>query len=202
MIDQDVHYNGTAYTMLHWFRPGLRRNTNDDAIPGASYNPPNPPPGSGAHRYTFVLYAQPEDFAVPEQYAAINPPAETIDRVAFNLTAFASAANLGDPIAANYLRVINGTEAESSSVEAATGTIGVAPTESPTFIASTTESEAPPTSTASAETTSENGSSSTEATSPAETATEDSGAFATMRTSSIKIALGVALAGVGALSLA
>jgi hypothetical protein len=194
MIDQDVHYNGTAYTMLHWFQPGLRRNTNDDTIPGASYNPPNPPPNSGAHRYNFILYQQPSNFTVPEAYAAINPPTETIDRVAFNLTAFALAANLGDPISANYLRVINGTEAESSSAEAATGTVGVAPTESPTFIASTTESEAVATATASG---SETASGTAEASSPVETEA-DSAAAAGSERGRFEIVLGSVLAVVGA----
>jgi phosphatidylethanolamine-binding protein len=150
MIDQDVPRNGTTFTLLHWFQTSLHRSMDnaslthtmvDNGMPtieGAPYIPPTPPGGSGPHRYNFLLYAQPANFSLPEQYASINPPADTSARIGFNLTAFASAAGLDAPVAANYLRVLNGTEAETSSAETMTGTVGVAPTANPTVTASTT----------------------------------------------------------------
>jgi hypothetical protein len=150
MIDQDVPRNGTTFTLLHWFQTTLHRsmdNTSlsytmiDNGMPtieGAPYIPPTPPGGSGPHRYNIILYAQPANFSLPEQYTSISPPADTSARIGFNLTAFAAAAGLDAPIAANYLRVLNGTEAETSSAETMTGTVGVAPTASPTVTASTT----------------------------------------------------------------
>lgn len=154
MIDQDVPRNGSSTTILHWFRPDLQRSPNNDTLAltmidngiptteGVAYFPPSPPGGSGPHRYTFLLYAQPPNFTLPSAYAGISPPESTADVVGFNLTAFAAAADLGPALAANYMRALNGTEAETSSAETATGTSGVAPTESPTFVASTTDSEA------------------------------------------------------------
>lgn len=224
MIDQDVPRNGTTFTLLHWFLPDLYRSMDnsslavtmiDDGSPsmeGAEYIPPTPPGGSGPHRYTFLLYEQPDNFTVPEDFANINPPAETADRIGFNLSAFVAAADLGEPVAANYLRVLNGTDAETSSAEAATGTVGVAPTESPTTVASTTDDEAAAsatsaedgvtsTSTAIATATptdgSATGSETAESSSPAETSTEGSGA-ASMFGSGRDSLLGLALAVVGA----
>lgn len=154
MIDQDVPRNGTTFTLLHWFQPSLHRTDNDSAlmvtmidnnmttVQGAPYIPPSPPGGSGPHRYNFILYTEPANFTIPEAYASISPPADTSARIGFNLTAFAAAAGLGEPVAANYLRVLNGTEAETSSAATMTGTSGVAPTEQPTMVASTTGSAA------------------------------------------------------------
>jgi phosphatidylethanolamine-binding protein len=218
MIDQDVPRNGTTFTLLHWFQPDLHRtmdnstlsvimiDDNTTSIQGAPYIPPTPPGGSGPHRYNFILYAQPPNFTLPSQYASINPPASTADRIGFNLTAFAAAANLQQPIAANYLRVLNGTESETSSAETATGTVGVAPTESPTVIASTTDTEAAAsassaatqTGTAMETTASETGSGTAEASSPAETASSGSGAVGAFGTGGKDLLMGIALAVVGA----
>ena len=214
MIDQDVPRNGTTFTLLHWFRPDLHRTTNgttlqvtmiDDAIPtiqGADYIPPTPPANSGPHRYTFLLYAQPPNFSLPEEFASISPPASTADRIGFNLTAFAAAANLAEPIAANYLRVLNGTEAETSAAETATGAVGVAPTEQPTVVASTTNTEAAASATGAGATPtagsgSASGSGTAQSSSPVETAS-GSGAAGMVTSSGRELLMGVGLAVVGA----
>lgn len=154
MIDQDVPRNGTTFTLLHWFQPSLQRTATNaslamsmiengrPSIEGAPYIPPTPPGGSGPHRYTILLYTEPDNFTLPAQYSSISPPESSSARIGFNLTSFAEAAGLGAPIAANYLRVLNGTEAETSSAATITGTSGVAPTEQPTIVASTTNSAA------------------------------------------------------------
>ncbi|MBE7181663.1 MAG: hypothetical protein INR71_10740, partial [Terriglobus roseus] len=147
-----------------------------------------------------LLYEQPDDFAIPEAYdylesPDINTPEGAMVRVGFNLSNFAEAANLGEPIAANYMRVLNGTEAETSSAATITGTVGVAPTEEPTTVA-TTDSEAAASASASAsaaEGESGSGSGTADASSPVETGDETSGAGAVFAG-----VQGLAMAAVGA----
>lgn len=124
MIDQDVLRNDSRVTILHWLQPNLYASQDAFSVVsvadgastavGAEYIPPTPPEDI-AHRYTFILYEQPSLWSIPASYVTINPPADTSARVGFNLTEFVAASGLGEPIAANYLRVINGTSAESSS---------------------------------------------------------------------------------------
>lgn len=125
LIDIDVPRNGSKVNLLHWFQPNLvgepsvlvRDNTTVGASTavGAAYIPPTPPGGSGPHRYNFLLFAQPAGWSVPSSYLSINPPANSSARVGFNITAFVAASGLGEPIAGNYLQVLNGTAAETSS---------------------------------------------------------------------------------------
>ena len=138
LIDQDVPLNSTAKTtLLHWFAPNLTstadnstlRLTNAASAPaggapvGAPYQSPTPPAGSGPHRYTFVLFAQPANFSVPASYGNVNPPNESSARRGFNVTDFVGASGLAAPLAANYLRVLNGTAEETSSAIPTTGTM-------------------------------------------------------------------------------
>ncbi|KAL5632357.1 hypothetical protein ACGC1H_005355 [Rhizoctonia solani] len=61
------------------------------------YFPPNPPVGSGAHRYVALLYAQPNNFDIASLNAA---------QVAnFNIASFAASAGLGEPLAGTFLTV-------------------------------------------------------------------------------------------------
>ena len=129
-MDIDVDLNGSTVTLLHWFAPNLvaqpealvRDNTTTDASSavGAAYIPPTPPGGSGPHRYTFLLFEQPAMWAVPDAFFSINPPADTSARLNFSITDFVSQSGLGSPVAANYLRVLNGTAAETSSARTMT----------------------------------------------------------------------------------
>ncbi|KDN45027.1 hypothetical protein RSAG8_05200, partial [Rhizoctonia solani AG-8 WAC10335] len=61
------------------------------------YFPPNPPVGSGAHRYIALLYAQPSNFDV----ASLN----TTQFAKFNISSFAASAGLGEPLAGTFLTV-------------------------------------------------------------------------------------------------
>jgi phosphatidylethanolamine-binding protein len=125
MVDQDVTRNGSKTTILHWFQPNLVATPDmlsvvsimdgaSTAI-GASYIPPTPPMDDTAHRYSFVLFEQPNLWVLPADYVTINPPASTSDRIGFDLEALVAASGLGEAVAANYLRVINGTAAQTSS---------------------------------------------------------------------------------------
>ena len=98
--------------------PRLVANLADTAI-GAPYIYPQPPV-SPPHHYIHLLYAQPTNLSLP---ATLNPPVDVYARLNFTILAFQSAAGLdGALVGANYFRVLNGTDAESSFYATATGT--------------------------------------------------------------------------------
>ncbi|KAF7291327.1 hypothetical protein MIND_01277200 [Mycena indigotica] len=41
-----------------------------------AYRPPGPPPGSGLHRYTFVLFREPPGFSLPPDASELDPSIE------------------------------------------------------------------------------------------------------------------------------
>ncbi|KAI5838855.1 phosphatidylethanolamine-binding protein [Morchella snyderi] len=69
------------------------------------YRGPNPPAGSGPHRYVFFLYRQPEGFDVSF------PDLDLSVIAGFNLSAFAEKTRLGGPVAGTWFEaeVLNGT---------------------------------------------------------------------------------------------
>jgi phosphatidylethanolamine-binding protein len=118
-IDLDVPRNGGT-TLLHWFEANftltsslILTRSSANTSTGAPYIGPNPPPGN-PHRYTFLLFSQPNDFTVPESFSVINPPTSTSARIGFNITRFVAEAGLGAPLAGNHFRVVN-TSATASS---------------------------------------------------------------------------------------
>lgn len=120
MIDLDVPRNGGT-TLLHWLQTDFTLSSDlvvtpssANASTGASYIGPNPPPGT-PHRYVFWMFAQPDEFAVPESFSNINPPASTTDRIGFNLTEFVAAAGLDAPLVGNYFTVVNSSATASST---------------------------------------------------------------------------------------
>ena len=106
MIDQDVNTgNGPRVQLLHYFQPNLvgvsealsvqgnARNATTAA--GAAYLTPSPPEGDGPHRYTILLYPQPEGFTVPEAYASFSPPADVNARYPFQHVGIRRSSWLG-----------------------------------------------------------------------------------------------------------
>jgi phosphatidylethanolamine-binding protein len=210
MIDQDVPAQvadpnapeGSRTFILHWLQPNLIATEDvltvdvtmeaaSTAI-GAPYRPPTPPGGDIAHRYTFLLFEQPENWAIPAEYSGINPPSEADPSAifGFNITEFVAASGLSEPIAANYLRVINGTEEASSS----------AATETFTSMPSSTAEGSPATTTESGtETTGSEASATASETSAtaSETAAAEDGAM-TMRGSTREVVIGLAMVVAGA----
>ncbi|KAH0586633.1 hypothetical protein H2248_007851 [Termitomyces sp. 'cryptogamus'] len=65
----------------------------------SEFKQPTPPAGSDAHRYIFLLFNQPDMFNAQRLVTATTP----IDL--FNISAFAAATGLGDPIAGTFMRV-------------------------------------------------------------------------------------------------
>ncbi|EON63661.1 hypothetical protein W97_02889 [Coniosporium apollinis CBS 100218] len=151
MTDPDAPspQNRSSSEILHWIQldvaltvnlspsgsgaaafPYVLANTSAPLVP---YAPPGPPAGSDPHRYIFFLWEQPEGFALPEGYTQFN----ATNRRLFNVSGFAAAAGLPEPLAANYFlceRPDNATAtatATSSGVAGATSAAGSATTSSP-----------------------------------------------------------------------
>lgn len=68
------------------------------------YAGPAPPSGDGPHRYVFLLFNQPSEFAAPEGLNNKNTPVQNN----FDLATYQTNAKLGDVVAANYFVVENG----------------------------------------------------------------------------------------------
>ncbi|KAF2751855.1 PEBP-like protein [Sporormia fimetaria CBS 119925] len=125
MVDSDVPRNGTRVELLHWLASGVTLSSDSPlTIPEgeAPYRPPNPPVGDTPHAYTFILFEQPDDFSVPEEFTDVLE-----SRVFFNTSAFVQAAGLQQPaLAANYLQVQNltGTPTTTFPPPRATATNG------------------------------------------------------------------------------
>jgi len=100
MIDPDVpsRANPAAVNFLHWVKADLRIQsftgtniTADNTTAPVSYIPPGPPPGSGPHRYVFLLYDQPRREGFALQGLPQGPPE---DRMGFNVSAWREANGL------------------------------------------------------------------------------------------------------------
>jgi phosphatidylethanolamine-binding protein len=131
MVDIDVPMNGTRVEVLHWFLSnatltGTNNQTSLNGTADALYYPPSPPAGDVAHNYNFVLFEQPDDFAVPEQFKGV---LET--RLFFNTSEFVKAAGLSKPIAANYMQVQNRTGTPTTTFPPPRATNGTSPGVSP-----------------------------------------------------------------------
>jgi hypothetical protein len=108
MIDLDVPQNDHRTTLLHWLVTDIdisRTPASVSTAGGAPYLQPNPPAGDSAHRYVFLLYAQPDGFAIPSKYSSIIPPQNTTARIGFDLNTFVTDTSLKAPLAANYITV-------------------------------------------------------------------------------------------------
>jgi phosphatidylethanolamine-binding protein len=120
MIDLDVPINRTV-TFLHWLELDFALSSSlvlspevANASQGAPYVGPSPPPGN-PHRYTILLFSQPDSFTFPQSFSSINPPPSGSARIGFNITEFIAAAGLGAPLAGNYFRVVNSSATASST---------------------------------------------------------------------------------------
>ncbi|KAG8734437.1 hypothetical protein FRC10_011748, partial [Ceratobasidium sp. 414] len=96
----NLHYlgNNLAYGENHDHTVTL----NSTGTPVVAYAGPNPPSGSGPHRYIWLAYAQPSNFTAPAT------PAPGSGVALFNLTQYVSAARLGGPLAGTYFTVQEG----------------------------------------------------------------------------------------------
>ena len=112
MLDLDIAVNATfRTTFLHWMAQGLVNEPSSQNLPAdsteqqsivAPYISPNPPPATGKHRYIILLFTQPPDFQFPTAFDYLYRPTNETLRAAFNVTSFAAAAALGQPVGATY----------------------------------------------------------------------------------------------------
>ncbi|KAF2816160.1 PEBP-like protein [Mytilinidion resinicola] len=128
MLDLDVpSKTGPRQTLLHAMETGFKASTKRAASSAsmltssgkapAPYIGPSPPAENPAfgHRYVQLLFAEPDNFAVPaSQTAAVSK------RIGFNITAFMKDAALAEPLAANFFVV------EGKQEAGATGASGTA----------------------------------------------------------------------------
>lgn len=78
--------------------------SSDGALVVTNYISPQPPVGTGLHRYTILLFPQPPSFSPP---ANLSSPNVGID-LYFHLTDYISSSNLGQPIAGMFFEVEQG----------------------------------------------------------------------------------------------
>ncbi|KAL1847577.1 hypothetical protein Plec18170_008473 [Paecilomyces lecythidis] len=112
-VDLDAPFKSVNFLspVLHWVQSGLTPEALEDGTAVlkphdtpfiVNYAGPGPPPGSGPHRYVFLLYEQPEDFDVTKYAPAGGKPVGIGPRIRYDLAAFEKKAKLGPVIAANY----------------------------------------------------------------------------------------------------
>jgi phosphatidylethanolamine-binding protein len=130
MVDPGaVGSDTSAGVTRHWLVNGLAIDgtalNNATAIAITEYAGPAPPPGTGPHRYAFLLYAQPATFAPPAEFSQPN-----IGVSAFDVNAYASGSGLGPIIAGTYITVQDGEATISIPPTSAvvTSTLSVAST--------------------------------------------------------------------------
>jgi phosphatidylethanolamine-binding protein (PEBP) family uncharacterized protein len=105
MIDPDINMGDRKTTYLHWLIPDVDLSHEKAAVPTTgsnivSYLQPSPPAGDPPHRYTFLLYSQPGNFSIPSEFATLQ-----LFTLGFDVSAFATAARLGQPKAATFMQV-------------------------------------------------------------------------------------------------
>ncbi|XP_077377589.1 phosphatidylethanolamine-binding protein 4 [Festucalex cinctus] len=99
MVDPDApsRSSPTQRYWRHWLVTYVKgKSLRNGLIVGDTithYVAPTPPPGSGLHRYQFLLYKQTRDMPVPDNELA------TLPRGRWDLKAFVTSLNLGEPVA-------------------------------------------------------------------------------------------------------
>jgi hypothetical protein len=121
MVDLDVPANNSRVQLIHWLAPNVTlSNATGSVIPlnipigAVPYLQPSPPVGDVPHAYTFIIFPQPADFSIPEQYADL-----AMNRVGFNTSRFLKDAGLSTAFAANWITVQNLTGAAATTYPAA-----------------------------------------------------------------------------------
>lgn len=114
-VDPSVYGTNGSEVALHVIVTNvtLSRASVDDALANltyaaddvlAPYLAPTPTEGESVHRYTQLLFAQPEGWTFPAAYAAFLPlnSVNLTNRLGLHLTRFTHAAKLREPVAATY----------------------------------------------------------------------------------------------------
>ncbi|KAI0272567.1 phosphatidylethanolamine-binding protein [Gloeopeniophorella convolvens] len=128
MVDPDAPtpQNRSLAEIRHVLVPSLRISGNSankaqlvNSTPAISeYLSPGPPPGSGPHRYTLLLFVQPDGFL--DAAAALVNSSTPITN--FNISSFASQTGLGAPIAGNFF--LTGPDTSTNTTTSGNSTSG------------------------------------------------------------------------------
>lgn len=103
-------------TRLHWWQTNVTHaSTNGSFLTGATpalapYAGPMPPAGDIFHTYVFYLFNQPKSF-VPPAAALAGEFQDPNTDARFNFSLSALAAQVGNPVLANYMRIENSANA-------------------------------------------------------------------------------------------
>ncbi|KAK7470423.1 hypothetical protein VKT23_001849 [Stygiomarasmius scandens] len=117
-ISQFRHFLGGGFTVDN--TTGLLTN-NTAAL--SDFMPPAPPTGSDPHRYVVLAYLQPDNFdSVASQFVNAST-----DRQNFNITTFAQATNLGEPLAANFFFTGPSDNSSSTGTSSSASPSGTSP---------------------------------------------------------------------------
>lgn len=139
LVDLDVPRNNTRVQLLHWLSANVTMPSTDTQTlklenPSkdlAPYLRPSPPLNDTPHKYTLLLFAQPENFTVPARFKTLLQ-----SRIGWDTAAFVNATGLGNALGADWIRVQNtGNEtlnATASSTASGTPTASSVPTSTPT----------------------------------------------------------------------
>ncbi|KAI0086227.1 PEBP-like protein [Irpex rosettiformis] len=92
------HFLGSNFILTPGALVG-ERPLNNLTVPLSNWLQPTPPAGSDAHRYVFLLFRQPRDFSNQTLVTSTTSVAN------FNISSFAAATHLGNPIAGTFIRV-------------------------------------------------------------------------------------------------
>lgn len=108
----------TRHWMLNYVTIADNKLDTGSVVAVTNYAGPAPPPGSGAHRYTILLFTQPAEFISPAEFG---PDAGV---ATFTLSTYLSDSKMGPLVGGNYFTVEDGTSTVSveatSAVESST----------------------------------------------------------------------------------
>lgn len=110
IADPDNTAPGQGQEYRHYLANGVEVQQGDDGRYGlnggeviTSYAGPGPLVGTGAHRYTWLVYQQPESFTAPANLSSAG-----VGPSYWNFKAYVAETDLGEPVAANFFTVENG----------------------------------------------------------------------------------------------
>ncbi|KAI0345130.1 PEBP-like protein [Trametopsis cervina] len=106
-LDAPTPQAPTAAQIRHFLGSDFVRGANEELLkelvnttaPVSGWLQPTPPAGSDAHRYVFLLFHQPAGF---DQQTLVTPSTSISN---FNISSFAEATHLGNPIGGTFILV-------------------------------------------------------------------------------------------------
>ncbi|RWS26115.1 OV-16 antigen precursor-like protein [Leptotrombidium deliense] len=104
MVDPDApsRQNPRFGQWMHWLVVNISNNTISTGNVIMSYNGPNPPQGTGFHRYVFLVYKQEKRSKGRQNFASI------ANRAKFNVTQYAKSHNLNELVSGNFFQTKRG----------------------------------------------------------------------------------------------